>query len=73
MLGPSPTVSEHRLGSRTGEDVDFVSRMSSLPIVNTALRAYEQGKASSRVVKVCVLQWRLGTPYLPYLCSMERR
>lgn len=30
---------------------DFVSRVSNLPIVNTALRAYEQGKASSRVVK----------------------
>ncbi|ETW79146.1 hypothetical protein HETIRDRAFT_445866 [Heterobasidion irregulare TC 32-1] len=29
----------------------FVSRMSTLPIVNTALRAYEQSKASSRVVK----------------------
>lgn len=33
--------------------VDFVSRVSGLPIVNTALRAYEQSKASSRVVKVC--------------------
>ncbi|KAI6014026.1 transcription factor Opi1-domain-containing protein [Pisolithus microcarpus] len=30
---------------------DFVSRVSNLPLVNTALRAYEQGKASSRVVK----------------------
>ncbi|GJE90356.1 Opi1-domain-containing protein [Phanerochaete sordida] len=30
---------------------DFVSRVSTLPLVNTALRAYEQGKASSRVVK----------------------
>ncbi|KAF8225743.1 Opi1-domain-containing protein [Tricholoma matsutake] len=29
----------------------FVSRVSHLPLVNTALRAYEQGKASSRVVK----------------------
>ncbi|KAL4078876.1 transcription factor Opi1-domain-containing protein [Scleroderma yunnanense] len=30
---------------------DFVSRVTNLPLVNTALRAYEQGKASSRVVK----------------------
>ncbi|EGN95202.1 hypothetical protein SERLA73DRAFT_77210 [Serpula lacrymans var. lacrymans S7.3] len=30
---------------------DFVSRVSHFPIVNTALRAYEHGKASSRVVK----------------------
>ncbi|KAF7794470.1 hypothetical protein EIP86_005604 [Pleurotus ostreatoroseus] len=33
------------------EEPDFVSRVSHYPIVNTALRAYEQGKASSRVVK----------------------
>lgn len=37
----------------------FVSRVSHLPLVNTALRAYEQGKASSRVVKV----W----PYLQFM------
>ncbi|KAI0042129.1 hypothetical protein FA95DRAFT_1638382 [Auriscalpium vulgare] len=30
---------------------DFVSRVSRVPLVNTALRAYVQGKASSRVVK----------------------
>ncbi|VDC06055.1 unnamed protein product [Peniophora sp. CBMAI 1063] len=30
---------------------DLVSRLGHLPIVNTALRAYEQSKASSRVVK----------------------
>ncbi|KDQ50152.1 hypothetical protein JAAARDRAFT_74366 [Jaapia argillacea MUCL 33604] len=30
---------------------DFIKRMSHLPIVNTAMRAYEQSKASSRVVK----------------------
>ncbi|KAG6895467.1 hypothetical protein C0992_001114 [Termitomyces sp. T32_za158] len=29
----------------------FVSRMSHIPLVNSALRVYEQGKASSRVVK----------------------
>ncbi len=31
---------------------EFVKRMSHLPLVNSALRVYEQGKASSRVVKV---------------------
>jgi len=44
---PSPSLSPL-------EDVnspDFVSRVSHLPLVGTALRAYEQGKASSRVVK----------------------
>ncbi|KAF9219972.1 Opi1-domain-containing protein [Gyrodon lividus] len=30
---------------------DFVSRVTSLPLVGSALRAYEHGKASSRVVK----------------------
>lgn len=30
---------------------DFVARVSNFPLFNTALRAYEQGKASSRVVK----------------------
>ncbi|KAI0698330.1 transcription factor Opi1-domain-containing protein [Cytidiella melzeri] len=34
------------------ESADFVSRVSTtFPLVNTALKAYEQGKASSRVVK----------------------
>lgn len=31
---------------------DFVARVSNFPLFNTALRAYEHGKASSRVVKV---------------------
>ncbi|KAF9785226.1 transcription factor Opi1-domain-containing protein, partial [Thelephora terrestris] len=31
--------------------VDFVARVSTIPLVNTALRAYEHTKASSRVVK----------------------
>ncbi|KZT70851.1 Opi1-domain-containing protein [Daedalea quercina L-15889] len=51
MLGSVSMGNGERPGSRPGDDADFVSRMSSLPIVNTALRAYEQGKASSRVVK----------------------
>jgi hypothetical protein len=33
----------------------FVSRMSTFPFVDSALRVYEQGKASSRVVKVRLL------------------
>ncbi|KAH9939158.1 Opi1-domain-containing protein [Amylocystis lapponica] len=54
---PSPTMnSEDRMtdserAERRLSDDDFVSRMSNLPLVNTALRAYEHGKASSRVVK----------------------
>ncbi|KAI0917922.1 hypothetical protein AcV5_002733 [Taiwanofungus camphoratus] len=40
-----------RVDRRQGEDGDFVSRVTNFPIVHTAIRAYEQGKASSRVVK----------------------
>ncbi|KAI0793831.1 transcription factor Opi1-domain-containing protein [Fomes fomentarius] len=36
---------------REGEEWKSLSRVSNLPLVNTALRAYEQSKASSRVVK----------------------
>lgn len=32
-------------------DPGYLERVSSLPLVNTAIRAYAQGKASSRVVK----------------------
>ncbi|KAI0742025.1 transcription factor Opi1-domain-containing protein [Daedaleopsis nitida] len=35
-----------------GEEWKSLSRVSNLPLFNTALRAYEQSKASSRVVKV---------------------
>lgn len=31
----------------------FISRMSSLPLVNSALKAYENGKQNSKVMKVC--------------------
>jgi Transcription factor Opi1 len=34
-----------------GDDSTFVSRMSNFPLVTSAIRVYEQGKASSRVVK----------------------
>ena len=39
-------------GAGGGEEWKSLSRVSNLPLVNTALRAYEQSKASSRVVKV---------------------
>ncbi|KAJ3812077.1 transcription factor Opi1-domain-containing protein, partial [Lentinula lateritia] len=52
---PSPTLSSLSISSISNHDAqlepDFVSRMSHIPIVNGALRIYEQGKASSRVVK----------------------
>lgn len=34
------------------DEADFVGRLSTIPVVSTAIRAYEQSKASSRVVKV---------------------
>ncbi|KAI0339364.1 Opi1-domain-containing protein [Trametopsis cervina] len=49
---PALSISSRSTSPSLPEDEpDFVSRMSTFPIVNTALRAYEQGKASSRVVK----------------------
>ncbi|EIN09478.1 Opi1-domain-containing protein [Punctularia strigosozonata HHB-11173 SS5] len=33
-----------------GQNADYLARVSSIPIVNSALRAYEHGKASSRIV-----------------------
>ncbi|KAH7880121.1 uncharacterized protein C8R40DRAFT_1166315 [Lentinula edodes] len=52
---PSPTLSSLSISSISNHDAqlepDFVSRMAHIPIVNGALRIYEQGKASSRVVK----------------------
>lgn len=46
---PSPSMSSSR--QTLAEESDFVSRMSHFPLVNSALRAYEKGKASSSVVK----------------------
>ncbi|KAF5393190.1 hypothetical protein D9757_001203 [Collybiopsis confluens] len=45
---PSPTQSN---SFDLQPESDFVSRMAHIPLVNGALRMYEQGKASSRVVK----------------------
>ncbi|RDB15952.1 Transcriptional repressor OPI1 [Hypsizygus marmoreus] len=39
------------VASTSDTNSPFVSRVSHLPIVNSALRVYEHGKASSRVVK----------------------
>ena len=54
----SPTLTSPTLASEDhlmeSEEADFVGRLSTFPVVSTALRAYEQSKASSRVVKVCL-------------------
>lgn len=34
------------------EGADLFARVSTIPVVGTAIRAYEHSKASSRVVKV---------------------
>ena len=52
----SPTLTSPTLASEDhmmdSEEADFVGRLSNFPVVSTAIRAYEQSKASSRVVKV---------------------
>ncbi|ORX85576.1 Opi1-domain-containing protein [Basidiobolus meristosporus CBS 931.73] len=50
----SPTTSEGDYASMTeisSANEHFISRVSNIPLVNTALRFYEQTKANSRVVK----------------------
>ncbi|KAI0255697.1 transcription factor Opi1-domain-containing protein [Lactifluus subvellereus] len=51
----SPTLTSPTLASdepdMDAEEADFVARVSTFPVVSSALRAYEQSKASSRVVK----------------------
>jgi len=58
---PSPTASSSQMiptgavdpaNSSSTSPPGLVSRMSHLPLVGSAIWAYEQGKASSRVVKV---------------------
>ena len=51
--------------------VDFVARVSTIPLVNTALRAYEQTKASSKVVKVRFYSAPLSTTFI--LCFTPAR
>ncbi|ESK82690.1 hypothetical protein Moror_11157 [Moniliophthora roreri MCA 2997] len=50
VLSPTDTSASHSQNRDTSEP-DFVKRVSHIPLVNGALRMYEQGKASSRVVK----------------------
>ena len=45
---------------RDGEEWRSLSRVSNLPLVNSALRVYEHSKASSRVVKVRQFQFCVG-------------
>lgn len=48
----SPVVDHQEREDQEQIPPDFVNRVYHLPIVHSAFRAYEQGKASSRVVKV---------------------
>ncbi|KIP03570.1 hypothetical protein PHLGIDRAFT_130057 [Phlebiopsis gigantea 11061_1 CR5-6] len=52
---PTPALSHTSRSSSPSlpddDSTDFVSRVSTIPLVNSALNFYEQGKASSRVVK----------------------
>ncbi|KAL5513204.1 OPI1 [Sanghuangporus vaninii] len=48
---PAASQSVPTLPEESTASAQFVTRVSGLPIVTTALRAYEQSKASSRVVK----------------------
>ncbi|KAI9464476.1 Opi1-domain-containing protein [Lactarius psammicola] len=47
----SPTLPSEDYVMMDPEEADFVGRLSTFPVVSTAIRAYEQSKASSRVVK----------------------
>src|SRR5690606_11496912 len=44
----------HHINSSTTNPAPFISRMSSIPLVNSAIKAYESGKQNSKVVKVSV-------------------
>lgn len=62
----SPTLTTPTLASEDPEmdpeGADLYARVSTIPVVGTAIRAYEQSKASSRVVKV-----RSQLPHRPHL------
>jgi len=47
----------------------FISRMSSLPIVNSALKAYESGKQNSKVMKVTTLYIWLCFSFSSFTCD----
>ena len=57
------SASDRDAAAGAGEEWKSLSRVSNIPLVNTALRAYEQTKASSRVVKVRSRRycWAFGT------------
>ena len=57
--------SDPSIDTATGNPPAFVSRMSTFPLVGSALQVYEQGKASSRVVKV-----RLPYPHSSPSCNI---
>lgn len=48
-LGSESELSDHPIPEH------FLNRVSNIPIVNSALRAYEQSKANSFVVKVSLI------------------
>lgn len=69
---PPPTASSSQMtaagaldaaNSASNSPPGLVSRMSHLPLVGSAIWAYEQGKASSRVVKVKSLIEKLRNIY----------
>lgn len=49
--------------SSHASDEAFLARMSKVPIVQNALKAYEKGKESSKVMKVCVFHINILTEY----------
>jgi hypothetical protein len=76
----SPTLTTPTLASEDlEEDAGLYSRVSTMPVVGTAIRVYEQSKASSRVVKVCYDFLHLALPRTTFtvtlilLSSMARR
>jgi len=67
---PSPS-SQEGSSDAASSTPGLVSRMSTLPLVGSAMWAYEQGKASSRVVKV--LSQFLDVELKLIFVSMEQR
>lgn len=51
---------------------DFVSRVSRVPLVNSALSLYEHGKARSRVVKVCFKAQIFSSPPHRFLSMAQK-
>lgn len=66
-LEPAP---DAELSSLDPSSKDFVSRVSRLPVVNTALKAYEHSKERSRVVKVPILLLSVSLMHPDMPCSV---